>query len=47
VTLQDCSPPESRHLALEAKRLGLIDLRIAGEVIEISFDRLDPPTTRT
>lgn len=47
VTLQDCSQAESRHLALEAKRLGLIDLRIAGEVIEISFDRLDPPTNRT
>lgn len=47
VTLQDRSLAESRHLALEAKRLGMIDLRIAGEVIEISFARLDPPTTRT
>lgn len=46
VTLQDSPVSESRQLALEAKRLGLIDLRIAGEVIQIGFDRLDPMATR-
>jgi len=29
-------------LATAAKRLGLLDLRIAGEVLELNLDRLDP-----
>lgn len=38
----DCTPELAQKLALDAKRLGLIDLRIAGEVIELNLDRLDP-----
>ena len=38
----DCSPSRARGLALEAKRLGLIDLRMAGDVVELDTARLDP-----
>jgi len=38
----DADAAALRSLALDAKRAGLIDLRIAGEVIDISFTRLDP-----
>lgn len=44
MALLDCSPPASRQLALEAKRIGLIDLRMAGDVIELKLDRLHPTT---
>ena len=40
--LIDCSPSEARGLALDAKRLGLIDLRMAGDVVELDTSRLDP-----
>ena len=40
--LLDCSPGEARELAVEAKRLGLIDLRMAGDVVDLNLDRLDP-----
>lgn len=38
----DCSPTLARELALEAKRQGLIDLRMSGDVLELQFERLDP-----
>ena len=38
----DCTATSARALALEAKRLGLIDLRTAGDVVEFGLDRLDP-----
>ncbi|HJX66375.1 MAG TPA: hypothetical protein VJ860_20760 [Polyangia bacterium] len=38
----DCTASSARGLALEAKRVGLIDLRTAGEVIEFGLERLDP-----
>lgn len=38
----DCPPVRARELALEGKRLGLVDLRIAGDVVDIRLDRLDP-----
>jgi hypothetical protein len=41
VALLDCTPARARELALEAKRMGLIDLRVAGEVVDISFERLE------
>lgn len=41
VSVLDCAPPRARELALEAKRIGLIDLRAAGEVVDISFERLE------
>lgn len=40
--VMDCPPGRARELALEAKRLALIDLRIAGEVVDLKLDRLDP-----
>ena len=42
----DCTPGRARELALEAKRLGLIDLRITGDVIDLKLERLDPQATR-
>lgn len=41
VAVLDCTPSRARELALEAKRIGLIDLRVAGEVVDISFERLE------
>jgi len=40
VTALDTTPSEAQGLALEAKRLGLIDLRAAGDVFEVAFERL-------
>lgn len=37
----DCGPARAMKLALDAKRLGLIDLRVGGDVTEISPQRLD------
>jgi hypothetical protein len=38
----DVDDHKSRDLAVEARRLGLIDLRTAGDVLSLSLDRLDP-----
>lgn len=38
----DCTATSARTLAFEAKRIGLIDLRTAGDVAELGLDRLDP-----
>jgi len=38
----DCTATSARTLAFEAKRLGLIDLRTAGDVVEFGLDRIDP-----
>lgn len=46
VSLLDCTPTSARDLAVEAKRIGLIDLRIAGEVVDLVLDRLDPAEAR-
>ena len=43
----DCDPSTGRQPALEAKRIGLIDLRMAGEVLELNLDRLDPANVRS
>jgi len=40
--LLDCPVLGVRELALEAKRQGLLDLRVSGDVVDISFARLDP-----
>ena len=40
--LVDCGPSQAHRLALEAKRLGLIDLRMADDVVELDTARLDP-----
>lgn len=47
VSLLDCTPVAARDLAIEAKRIGLIDLRISGEVVDLVLDRLDPTEGRT
>jgi len=39
----DCSATLGQELALEAKRLGLIDIRMAADVVEIGFNRLEQP----
>ena len=41
VKVLDCTTSAAMALALEAKRIGLIDLRAAGDVFELSLDRLD------
>jgi len=41
ITLLDCSLSCAQDLAFEAKKLGLLDLRISGDIVELKFDRLD------
>lgn len=43
VAVLDCSATLGQELALEAKRLGLIDFRMAADVVEIGFNRLEQP----
>lgn len=38
----DCDPSQARALALDAKRSGLLDLRMAGDVVDLNLSRLDP-----
>lgn len=38
----DCTPTSARDMAVEAKRVGLIDLRVSGEIVDLVLDRLDP-----
>jgi hypothetical protein len=40
--LLDCDQARARHLAVEAKRLSLLDLRMAGDIVELNLSRLDP-----
>lgn len=42
MALLDCTLPDAQALAIEAKRDGLIDLRISGNIIDIRLDPLDP-----
>lgn len=41
MTVLDCAPAEARELLAQAKRLGIIDLRSAGDVFEVGFTRMD------
>lgn len=43
VNILDCSPTMGQNLALEAKRLGMLDIRMAGEIVEINFSRIEQP----
>jgi hypothetical protein len=43
----DCSPAQAMELAVEAKRIGLIDMRVGSDVIDLRLDRLDPLARRT
>lgn len=38
----DCDPSRARYLTLEAKRIGLLDLRMSGDIVELNLSRLDP-----
>jgi hypothetical protein len=42
LSVLDCDPLHARELALDAKRSGLFDLRMAGDVVEFNLARLDP-----
>jgi hypothetical protein len=42
VAVLDTSPAKALALAQEAKRIGLIDFRMAGDVTAIGLERLDP-----
>ncbi len=42
VAVLDCTLASARDLALDAKRQGLIDLRVAGDVWDLRLERLDP-----
>ncbi len=38
----DASPSDARSMAQEAKRLGLINLSMSGDIVDIGLERLDP-----
>jgi len=42
----DCDPSQARELTLDAKRSGLLDLRMAGDVVELNLSCIDPYTVR-
>ena len=46
LSVLDCDPSQARELALDGKRSGLLDLRMAGDVVELNLSRLDPYTVR-
>lgn len=46
VKVLDCDVSNAMQLAVEAKRLNLIDLRISGAVVDLNLDRLDPAYVR-
>lgn len=46
VKVLDCDVSNAMQLAVEAKRLNLIDLRISGTVVDLNLDRLDPAYVR-
>lgn len=41
IKVLDCGASSARDLALDAKRIGLIDLRTAGDVFDLDLSRLD------
>lgn len=46
VNVLDCGGSAARDLAFAAKRRGLVDLRIGGDVVEVSFGRLESLSRR-
>jgi hypothetical protein len=42
VRVLDCGTSTALELTLEAKRIGLVDLRVAGDAFDLNLDRLDP-----
>lgn len=47
LTVLDCTPSAAREMAVEAKRIGLIDLRVSGEIVDLVLDRLDTAVKRS
>ncbi len=43
----DCDPSQARHYTFEAKRLGLVNIRMVGDVVELDVSVLDPESKRT
>jgi len=41
IAILDCTPTQARDLVTQAKRLGILDLKSAGDVFEVGFERLD------
>jgi hypothetical protein len=46
IQVLDCTASSARALAIDAKRLDLIDLRTAGDVTDFGLQRLDPMAER-
>jgi hypothetical protein len=46
MSVQDASKSDAQSLALEAKRLGLIDLNLSDSIAEVGLGRLDPIAAR-
>ncbi|MGH9654022.1 MAG: hypothetical protein ACRD6B_11240 [Bryobacteraceae bacterium] len=42
----DCGASAAQHFAIEAKRMGLIDLRMGGSVLDLDLSQLDPENRR-
>ena len=42
IRVLDCGTSAALELATAAKRMGLIDLRMAGDIIDLNLNRLDP-----
>jgi hypothetical protein len=42
IRVLDAEPATARQLALEAKRAGLLDLRISDKIVDLQLERLDP-----
>ena len=47
LSVLDCTPAGALEMAFEAKRIGLIDLRTSGEIVDLVLDRLDPLDRRS
>lgn len=42
----DCTPSRARDLVFEAKRFGILDVRVADDVIDLDLARLEEPSRR-
>jgi hypothetical protein len=43
----DCSPSHARELVFESKRLGILDVRMVGDVFDVDFGRLNLHAARS
>lgn len=42
----DCSPAQAEDIATDAKRIGLFDMRVSGDIVDLRMERLDPLARR-